>query len=157
MDLVLYCHLVDRSECIPIFSWLNNPFMSLIHFILLLATKAEPDKLHLHAEFISSSFLLPLTRSLWFLPFWPGDAPLSVCEPPLSLYDAPQPGHCAGEKWTWEGNSFQWHNVTIDCIKGKKNNKTYDRSFLRALSAFSLWMCSIRIRLFLNTLPLALR
>lgn len=34
---------------------------------------------------------------------------------------------------------------------------TYARSFLRALSAFSLWMCSIRIRLFLKTLPLALR
>lgn len=37
------------------------------------------------------------------------------------------------------------------------NEITYARSFLRALSAFSLWMCSIRMRLFLNTLPLALR
>lgn len=34
---------------------------------------------------------------------------------------------------------------------------TYARSFLRALSAFSLWMCSMRIRLFLNTLPLTFR
>lgn len=34
---------------------------------------------------------------------------------------------------------------------------TYARSFLRALSALSLWMCSIRIRLFLNTLPLTFR
>lgn len=38
-----------------------------------------------------------------------------------------------------------------------KETNTYARSFLRALSAFSLWMCSIRMRLFLKTLPLALR
>lgn len=34
---------------------------------------------------------------------------------------------------------------------------TYAKSFLRALSAFSLWMCSIRMRLFLKTLPLAFK
>lgn len=34
---------------------------------------------------------------------------------------------------------------------------TYDKSFLRALSALSLCMCSIKMRLFLNTLPFALR
>lgn len=42
--------------------------------------------------------------------------------------------------------------------KGKeKQQATYARSFLRALSAFSLWMCSIRMRLFLKTLPLVFR
>lgn len=59
-----------------------------------------------------------------------------------------------------KANIFLEKVQNSNCFSTKSKKiwaKTYARSFLRALSAFSLWMCSIRMRLFLNTLPLALR
>lgn len=53
--------------------------------------------------------------------------------------------------------AFKLKIIYSDKVSFKMDSLTYERSFLRALSAFSLWICSMRMRLFLKTLPLALR
>lgn len=62
--------------------------------------------------------------------------------------------------WVWHG-LCEISRITAchrgSCEMTDVRHLTHERSFLRARSAFSLWMCSMRMRLFLNTLPLALR
>lgn len=95
---------------------------------------------------------LPWRSSWWFPPSWPGDVPLGACGPPWSWYGGPRLGRCKKNNWK---EPFNLRSAGENDVKVRRH--TYAKSFLRALSAFSLWMCSMRMRLFLNTLPLALR